>query len=52
MDSLQVLYELIVYFESMKENVCDLTPDVEFQGWTKYFDRLIGPVYPKLVKEF
>ena len=37
-DSLEVLCELIVDFESMKENGYDLTPDVEFQGWTKYFD--------------
>ena len=51
-DSLEVLCELIVDFESMKEDGYDLTPDVEFQGWTKYFDRLIGPVFPKLVKEF
>ena len=44
--SLEVLCELIVDFESMKENGYDLTPDVEFQGWKKYFDRLIGPVFP------
>ena len=36
----------------MKENGHDLIPDVEFQGWMKYFDNLIGPVFPKLVKEF
>ena len=46
-DTLEVLCELIVDFESMKENGHDLTPDVEFQGWTKYFDRLIGPVFLK-----
>ena len=51
-DSLEVLCELIVDFINMKENGYDLTPDVEFQGWTKYFDRLISPVFPKLVKEF
>ena len=51
-DSLEVLCELIVDFISMKENDYDLTPDVEFQGWTKYFDRLLGPVFPSLVKEF
>ena len=49
-DSLEVLYELIVDFESMKENGYDLTPNVELQGWTKYFDRLLGPVFPRLVK--
>ncbi|CAI8602517.1 unnamed protein product [Vicia faba] len=41
-DSLEVLCELIVDFVSMKENGYDLIPDVELQGWTKYFDRLIG----------
>ena len=51
-DSLEVMCELIVDFVSMKENGYDLIPDVEFQGWTKYFDRLLGPVFPKLVKEF
>ena len=51
-DSLEVLCKLIIDFESRKENNYDLTPDVEFQGWTRYFDRLLGPVFPKLVKEF
>ena len=51
-DSLEVLCKLIIHFESMKENSYDLTPGVEFQGWTRYFDRLLGPVFPKLVKEF
>ncbi|KAL5078627.1 hypothetical protein RYX36_007048 [Vicia faba] len=51
-DSLEVLCELIIYFESMKENDFDLTADVEFQGWIRYFDRLLGPVFLKLVKEF
>ncbi|XP_058785266.1 uncharacterized protein LOC131660126 [Vicia villosa] len=50
-DSLEVLYEMMVDFESMKENACDLTQDVEFQGWVKFFDRLMGQVFPKLVKE-
>ena len=49
-DSLEVLCDLIVDFISMKENGYDLIPNVKFQGWTKYFDRLIGPVFPKLVK--
>ena len=42
-DSLEVICELIVDFVSMKENGYELTPDVEFQGCKKYFDRLIGP---------
>ena len=36
----------------MKENGYDLTPDIKLQGWTKYFDRLLGPVFPRLVKQF
>ena len=51
-DSLEVLCELIMDFVSMKENDYDLTPDVEFQGWKKYFNRLLGPIFPRLVKEF
>lgn len=35
----------------MKENGCDLTAYVQFHGWTKFFDCLIGPAFPKLVKE-
>ncbi|KAL5075944.1 hypothetical protein RYX36_014928 [Vicia faba] len=45
------LCELLIDFESMKENDFDLTADVEFQGWNIYFDRLLGPVFLKLVKE-
>ena len=26
--------------------------DVTAQGWNRYFDRLLGPVFPILVKEF
>ena len=51
-DSLEFLCELIVDFVSIKEIDYNLTPGVEFQGWTKYFDRLLGPVFPRLVKEF
>ncbi|KAL5076900.1 hypothetical protein RYX36_015884 [Vicia faba] len=36
----------------MKENGYNLMADVKFQGWKKYFDRQIGPVFPKLVKQF
>ena len=36
----------------MQENGYDVVPDVEFQGWTRFFDRLIGLVFPKFVKEF
>ena len=51
-DSLEVLCELIIDFESMKENGFDLTADVAIQGSNMYFDRILGPVFPILVKEF
>ena len=36
----------------MKENGFDLSADVVVQGWNRYFDRLLGPVFLILVKEF
>ena len=51
-DSLEVLSELMVDFENLRENGFDLFPAVKFQGWERFFDRLIGPVFPYLVKEF
>ena len=50
--NLEVLSELIIDFESLKENGFDLSEDVTAQGWNKYFDRLLGPLFPILVKEF
>ena len=35
----------------MEENGFDLTADVAIQGWNMYFDRLLDPVFPILVKE-
>lgn len=49
---LEVLCESMVDFDSLAANGFDLRPTVNFQGWVKYFDRLIGPVFPHLVKEF
>ena len=51
-DSLEVVAELMVDFDNLKENGFDLLPAVEFQGWKNFFDRLVGPVFPHLVKEF
>ena len=51
-DNLEVLCELIVDFESLQENGFNLYEDVTAQGWNKYFDRLFGPTFPILVKEF
>lgn len=42
----------MVYFENLMENKFDLTSQVAAQGWETYFDRLKGPVYPSLVKDF
>lgn len=51
-NKLEVLCELMVDFDSMAENGFDFRQIVRFQGWTKYFERLVGPVFPILVKEF
>ncbi|XP_050916533.1 uncharacterized protein LOC127131663 [Lathyrus oleraceus] len=36
----------------MKRNGIDLTEELRMQGWETYFQRLYGPVYTYLVKEF
>lgn len=36
----------------MKRNGIDLTEELRKQGWENYFQRLYGPVYTYLVKEF
>ena len=51
-DNLDVLSELIIDFESLQENGFNLYEDVNAQGWNKYFDRLLGPTFLILVKEF
>ena len=51
-DNLEVLSELIIDFESLQENGFNLYEDVTAQGWNRYFDRLLGPTFPILVKEF
>ena len=51
-DNLEVLSELIVDFESLQENGFNLSEEVKAQGWNRYFDRLLGPTFPILVKEF
>ena len=47
-----VMSEIIVNFENLKDNGCDLTSTLDHQGWNGYFDRLKGPTYPIFVKEF
>ncbi|KAI5435958.1 hypothetical protein KIW84_022401 [Lathyrus oleraceus] len=51
-EGLDVLCESLVDFENLRRNGVDLTEDLRKQGWENYFDRLYGPIYPLLVKEF
>lgn len=51
-DKLEVQCENFVDFDSLAENGFDFREAVKYQGWEKFFDRLPGPVYPTLVKEF
>ena len=51
-DKLEVLCESLVDFENMRRNGVDLTEELHQQGWGNYFQRLYGPVYPNLIKEF
>ena len=51
-DDLEVICEMMIDLENLRDNGFDLFPAVEFQGWTQFFDRLMGPVFPPLVKEF
>lgn len=48
----EVLYESLVDFDNLKRNDIDITAELEKQGWGNYFQRLYGPVYNFLVKEF
>src|SRR3954466_3021222 len=49
---LEVLCESAVDINNLKANgfQCDATGCE--QGWSKYLDRLVGPIYPELVKDF
>src|SRR4051812_13314763 len=49
---MEVLCESSVDFENMKAH--GFTPDARIlaQGWSNYLDRLVGPIYPALVKDF
>lgn len=51
-DKLELLCESLVDFDNMKRNGIDLTEELRMQGWETYFQRLYGPVYTYLVKEF
>lgn len=43
-EQLEVLCELMVDFENIKDNNMDLTPELKHQGWLMYFKRLYGPI--------
>lgn len=51
-DELMVLCEPIMDFKNVKDNGFDFSETLEFQGWKGFFERLTGPVYPVLVKDF
>src|ERR1044072_5603903 len=51
-EQMDVLKESRVNFNNMAANKIDLRKDVAFQGWGHFFERLHGPIYAKLVKEF
>lgn len=51
-EKLEFLCESLVDFENMKHNGIDLTEDLQKQGWGNYFQRLYGPIYTFLIKEF
>src|SRR4051812_41500137 len=51
-DELKVLCESAVDFNNLRANgfLCDVR--ILEQGWSKYLDRLVGPIYPELLKDF
>lgn len=51
-EQLEVLCELPVDFDNLKENGMDLIPELQSQGWITYFNLIYGHIYTNLVKEF
>lgn len=49
---LEVLFERLVKFDNMKDNGIDILTIVKFQGWEQLFNRLQGPVFYYMVREF
>src|SRR3954464_1697529 len=49
---LEVLCETMVDFENLREHDFKTNAEMMEQGWSNYFERLVGPVYPALVKDF
>lgn len=50
-DDLMVLCETIMDFKNLKDNDFDFSKTLELQGRKGLFERLIGHVYPVLVKQ-
>src|SRR3954468_10400011 len=49
---LEVLCESAVDINNLKENGFQCDARIFEQGWSKYLNRLVGPIYPELVKDF
>src|SRR3954466_12766143 len=49
---LEVLCESAVDIKDLKANGFQCDARIFEQGWSKYLDRLVGPIYPELVKDF
>src|SRR4051812_49631567 len=51
-EELEVLCESAVDINNLKANGFQCDVRIFEQGWSKYLDRLVGPIYPELVKDF
>src|SRR4051812_14738698 len=49
---MEVLAETMVDFENLLEHGFNVKDKMLIQGWSNYFERLVGPVYPHLVMDF
>src|SRR3954466_3089891 len=49
---MEVLCESSVDFENLKAHGFNPDARILAQGWSNYLDRLVGPIYPALVKDF
>src|SRR4051812_22248587 len=49
---LEVLCETAVDLNNLKANGFKCDARILEQGWSKYLNRLVGPIYPDLVKDF
>src|SRR3954471_2130045 len=48
---LEVLCESSVDFENLSIHGFNTSAETMAQGWSNYLDRLVGPIYPALVKD-